>query len=130
MINNNTPQTWGYFLTGQVSERLIRTLEGEEALNNYTENWQIHERAKDLIFTLLGVQPCLFYVRRFNIDQHNNQREIWTLTLASDGKNFDFIHRLNQFDNFLNSEKQKTLQLWVTAYQNNRWLFYPRCNRH
>ncbi|MFO0142284.1 MAG: hypothetical protein ACK513_12940, partial [Aphanizomenon sp.] len=79
MPNNYTPQTWGYLLTGTVSERLIRTLEGQEALSNYSENWQIHERARDLIFTLLGVESCLFYVRRFNIDQHDNRLEIWTL---------------------------------------------------
>ncbi|HLO88039.1 MAG TPA: hypothetical protein VK203_23970 [Nostocaceae cyanobacterium] len=119
MANNYATQTWGYFLTGQVSENLIHRLEGQEALNNYSESWQLHERAKDLIFTLVGVESCLFYVRRFNIDQHNNQREIWTLTLASDKNYFDFANRLNQFDKLSLSDKQKTLQLWVTVYQNN-----------
>ena len=119
MPDNYTPQNWGYLLTGQVSENLIHKLEGEEALNNYGENWQIHERAKDLIFTLLGAESCLFYVRRFNIDQHDNRLEIWTLTLATDQNNFDFTSRLNQFSQLSQSDKQKTLQLWVTAYQNN-----------
>ena len=119
MPNNYTPQTWGYLLTGTVSERLIRTLEGQEALSNYSENWQIHERARDLIFTLLGVESCLFYVRRFNIDQHDNRLEIWTLTLATDQNHFDFTSRLNQFPQFLQSDTPKTLQLRSTAYRNN-----------
>jgi superfamily I DNA and/or RNA helicase len=119
MPNNYIPQTWGYLLTGTVSERLIRTLEGQEALNNYSENWQIHERARDLIFTLLGVESCLFYVRRFNIDQHDNKLEIWTLTLATDQNHFDFTSRLNQFPQLLQSDTPKTLQLRSTAYRNN-----------
>ncbi|WP_041233044.1 hypothetical protein [Cylindrospermum stagnale] len=59
MPNNDTPQDWGYLLTGRVSENLIRRLEGEEALNNYSQNWQLHERANELILALLGVDNAL-----------------------------------------------------------------------
>ncbi|MDD1414478.1 hypothetical protein MEN41_07430, partial [Dolichospermum sp. ST_con] len=62
MPNNDTPQNWGYLLTGQVSENLIRTLEGQEALNNYSDENQYNtqlirnQRATELILDILGVE--------------------------------------------------------------------------
>jgi hypothetical protein len=119
MTNSYISQNWGYLLIGQVSKNLIHILEGEEALDIYSGNRQLQERAKDLIFTLSGEESCLFYVRRFNIDQHDNRREIWTLTLATDQNHFDFTSRLNQFPQLSQLDKQKTLQLWGTSYQDN-----------
>lgn len=117
MPNNYTPQNWGYLLTGQVSENLIRTLEGQESLNNYSDENQYNtqlirnQRATELILDILGVETLPFYVRRFSSSQ-SAPFENWELTLATDTDDFIFPDKLRN--------RNQTLQLWTSVHTSGR----------
>ena len=115
-FNNETAENWGYILIEEASRNLIYILEGQDSLNNYTTSNDQDERAREIIFTILGVEPCLFYVRRFKVDQiFPDQKEIWTLTLGTDNNISYFSEELNSFANL----REKTLQFRATIYKNN-----------
>jgi hypothetical protein len=63
-------EDWGYKFTGGAIDHFIRDIEGEGALNNYSEFRDRRNRAEELMFDLFGQIPYLFYVRR--IEQGHN----------------------------------------------------------
>lgn len=96
--NNKTltdSEDWGYVLVGSTSDRLIRNLEGETALESYPEFRERRDRANELMYECVGQQPCLFYVRRKGAGKEPKE-EIWDLTIATDQDNFQLPARLKK----------------------------------
>ncbi|MFM6451672.1 MAG: AAA domain-containing protein, partial [Planktothrix sp.] len=99
---------WGYRYIGAASDRLIREIEGSDALNNYPEFRDRHIRASELICELLGSEPCLFYIRRQG-EAKQPEYQIWQLTVATDNDNFQPPAPLKQ--------RQKTLEIWASVHK-------------
>ncbi len=88
-------EDWGYVLVGSTSDRLIRNLEGETALESYPEFRERRDRANELMYECVGQQPCLFYVRRKGTGKEPKE-EIWDLTIATDQDDFKLPARLKK----------------------------------
>ncbi|BAY75782.1 translation initiation factor IF-2 domain-containing protein [Nostoc linckia NIES-25] len=89
-------EKWGYvFLGSSAINSLISNFESQVALESYREPWQRQERANELIFDLLGQEPCLVYVRRKGAGQQPGE-EIWDLTIATDSNDFQLPARLEK----------------------------------
>lgn len=96
-------ETWGYNYIGAASANFISLIEGANALNLYSDYWQRHARADELISHLLGSEPCIFYIRRQEPGRNSEYEEKWKLIVATDRDDFQLPLKLE--------ERQQTLQL-------------------
>ncbi|QFS48074.1 AAA domain-containing protein [Nostoc sphaeroides] len=95
-MNNAQAEDWGYvFLGSSAIDSLISNIEGQAVVESYPEFGPRRERANELIFDLLGQEPCLLYVRRKGAGQRPGE-EIWDLTIATDQDDFQLPARLEQ----------------------------------
>ncbi|MBW4574155.1 MAG: AAA family ATPase [Aphanothece sp. CMT-3BRIN-NPC111] len=102
-------EDWGYRFLGRVAiDNFIRDIEGEAALQHYSEFRDRRNRAEELIFQLTGNNAYLFYVRRKGQGQEPGE-ENWDLTIAIDREDAELPTLL--------SERGQTLGLLAVVSQ-------------
>ncbi len=95
LSNLNEVENWGYNFVGSAIDNLLRDLESPGAPEAYLDFRERRERALQVMFELVGQEPCLFYVRRKGSGREPGE-EIWELTLATDQDNVQLPARLEK----------------------------------
>jgi len=93
--NKTSSEDWSYVFVAATVDSFLRHLEGEDVLKLYPESWERRERANELMFECVGLQSCLFYVRRKGAGRDAGE-QIWDLTIATDHDNFQLPARLQK----------------------------------
>ncbi len=107
-IDEINAEDWGYKFFGRSIDNFIRDIEGEAALIANLDFRDRRAHAEDLMFNLVGLDPCLFYVRRKEQGQQPDE-EKWELTIATDLDNVELPPILR--------ERSKTLGLVAIVSQ-------------
>jgi AAA domain len=81
--NINPSQDWGYKFVGRAVDDFIRAIEGDAALEQYSDYRDRRQHTENLMQELFAQTPHLFYVRRKGEGQ-NQDEEKWELTVATD----------------------------------------------
>lgn len=93
--NDADSENWGYKFVGSAVDKFIRDVDGQAVLEAYPDFSDRRNRAEDLMFDLVGEEPCLFYVRRKGAGREPKE-EIWELTIATDRDDFQLPARLEK----------------------------------
>jgi DNA polymerase III delta prime subunit len=79
----NDGADWGYKIVRSAVDNFIREVDGTNGLSAYPTERERRERAEELIYSFLGKNYCLFYVRRQGPGQAPGEM-IWEMIAASD----------------------------------------------
>jgi DNA polymerase III delta prime subunit len=110
--NIDPSQDWGYKFVGRAVDDFIRAIEGDAALEQYSDYRDRRQHAENLMQELFAQTPHLFYVRRKGEGQ-NQDEEKWELTVATDLDNIELPPKLRDL--------AKTLQ-FITVISKNDYL--------
>lgn len=103
ILNNIATEDWGYRLVSEKAiDKIIREMEGKDAIYKYTEFNDRRERANQLLSELFDMKSYLFYLRRLKQGKEPGE-EKWELTIATDRNDSKLPKIL--------AESEKTLRL-------------------
>jgi transposase len=109
--NINSSNDWGYKFVGRAGDDFIRVLEGDAALERYSEYRDRCQYTENLMQELFAQTTHLFYVRRQGEGQ-NQDEEKWELIAATDLDDIELPQKLRDL--------ARTLQFITVTSTNDR----------